>query len=141
VAYANAQRAQLIRTHERVVATRDRARVAIGVLFQQSVARLERAGRLLSAVSYRAVLDRGFALVRDLDGRPLREASAIGPGLAMEIEFTDGRVRARAEGGPTAVAFAAGGSSARIGELNPTSVKSRRRTRKTDGRQGSLFEP
>jgi exodeoxyribonuclease VII large subunit len=151
VAYANAQRAQLIRTHERVLATRDRARVAIGVLLQQSVARLERAGRLLSAVSYRAVLDRGFALVRDLDGRPLREASAIGPGLAMEIEFTDGRVRAWAEGGPTTVAFAAGGSSTRSGELNrapanptpanPTPAKPRRRTRNPDSGQGSLFEP
>ena len=146
VAYANARRAQLGRAQERVLATHERARIAIRVVLQHGSARLERAGRLLSAVSYRAVLERGFALVRDLEGLPLRSASAIGPGLAMEIEFIDGRVQARADGGPAIVATPAGGTPAGSGADSSgkpstnASPKPRRRTRDPDRRQGSLFE-
>src|SRR5262249_14338008 len=75
ISYANARRSQLARAHERVLASHERARIAIGVVLQQGFARLERSSRLLSAVSYRAVLERGFALVRDLDGRPMRTAA------------------------------------------------------------------
>ena len=53
---------------------------------------IERCGGLLSALSHRGVLARGFALVRDPDGRPLRAAAAINAGLRLDIEFTDGRV-------------------------------------------------
>ena len=49
------------------------------------------------AVSYRGVLARGFTLVRDLDGRPLRAAAAVPAGKRVDIEFSDGRVRALAE--------------------------------------------
>ncbi len=48
-------------------------------------------------MSYRAVLARGFALVRDAAGRPLRTAAAVTAGMAIEIEFSDGRVGARAD--------------------------------------------
>ena len=53
----------------------------------------ERAGQLLTAFSYRGVLERGFALVRDLDGSPLRRAAAVQAGQGLDIEFADGRVR------------------------------------------------
>ena len=43
------------------------------------------------------VLARGFALVRDLDGRQLRTAAAIVTGTRLDIELSDGRVRALAE--------------------------------------------
>jgi exodeoxyribonuclease VII large subunit len=36
---------------------------------------VERFGGLLAALSHRAVLARGFALVRDLEGQPLRTAA------------------------------------------------------------------
>jgi exodeoxyribonuclease VII large subunit len=65
-------------------------------------ARAERGGQLLAAYSYRGVLARGFALVRDAAGQPLRTAAAIGAGMAIEIEFSDGRVGARAGGAPSA---------------------------------------
>lgn len=58
--------------------------------------RLERAGRLLDALSYKGVLERGFALVRDGEGTPLHAASAVSSGQALEIEFRDGRVAATA---------------------------------------------
>jgi exodeoxyribonuclease VII large subunit len=69
----------------------------VTVLIRNRTARLERAERLLTAVSYRGVLARGFALVRDSDGAPLRTASAIDPGAQLDIEFADGRVSARAD--------------------------------------------
>jgi len=63
---------------------------------------VERAERLLSAVSYRGVLARGFALVRAADGKPLRSAAAVTPSLQLSIEFVDGRVRATADGAAAA---------------------------------------
>ena len=62
-------------------------------------ARAERGAQLLAAFSYRGVLARGFALVRDAAGRPLHTAAAVTAGMAIEVEFSDGRVGARAEGG------------------------------------------
>ena len=78
-----------------------RARRAIDTLLRQQAAALARDGQLLAALSHRGVLARGFVLVRDLDGRPLRLAASVGPGMAVDMEFSDGRVRARAEGAPT----------------------------------------
>jgi exodeoxyribonuclease VII large subunit len=42
-------------------------------------------------------LARGFALVRDRNGRPLRTATAVAIGARIDIEFSDGRVGARAD--------------------------------------------
>jgi exodeoxyribonuclease VII large subunit len=102
-AYVNARRAQIERARERTLALFGRARLAASALLQNRAARVERAGRLLTAVSYRGVLARGFALVRAADGKPLRSAAAVAPGLQLNIEFADGRVRATADG-PAAAA-------------------------------------
>ncbi|CAN5450755.1 exodeoxyribonuclease VII large subunit [soil metagenome] len=56
--------------------------------------------KLLVSLSYKSVLHRGFALVRDDSGRPLRESASIRAGQALDIEFRDGRVAARAGSGP-----------------------------------------
>jgi exodeoxyribonuclease VII large subunit len=52
---------------------------------------------LLSALSYRGVLARGFALVRDAQGQPVHAAAEIDPGAVLDIEFADGRVGATAD--------------------------------------------
>jgi exodeoxyribonuclease VII large subunit len=44
-------------------------------------------------------LARGFALVRDASGTPLRAASSINAGLALDIEFADGHIAATATRG------------------------------------------
>jgi len=67
-------------------------------LLAQHKARVERAERLLAAFSYREVLKRGFALVRDGEGRPLHSAAAVTGRMRLEIEFADGRVAAVADG-------------------------------------------
>ena len=74
------------------------------------------AGQLLAAFSYRGVLARGFALVRDGEGRPLRSAAAVTARMRLEIEFSDGRVGATADGGDAPPATARGKPRARGGE-------------------------
>ncbi len=64
---------------------------------QRHEARVAHSGQLLAALSYRSVLTRGFALVRDAEGHPLHAAGAIGPGAHLSIEFADGRVGATAD--------------------------------------------
>lgn len=56
--------------------------------------------KLMVSLSYKSILRRGFALVHDGSGRPVREAAAIRPGQAFEVEFRDGRVAAHADGLP-----------------------------------------
>ena len=61
-------------------------------------ARVETAARLLEGYSYRGVLARGFAVVRDARERPLPSAAAVRPGAALSLEFQDGRTAAQAAG-------------------------------------------
>ena len=96
-ANAAAHRMRIARERERVGAFAARAVRAIDNIFDGRWARCERDGQLLAAFSYRGVLQRGFTLVRDRGGRPLRAAAAVAPGMPIEIEFSDGRVGARAE--------------------------------------------
>ena len=49
--------------------------------------RLAQAGRLLDSLSYQSVLSRGFALVRDEKGSPVRGTAGVLPGAALELEF------------------------------------------------------
>jgi exodeoxyribonuclease VII large subunit len=98
VANAQAHSVRLARHHDRVVAFGERSQRAMRSLLSQRGARLERAERLLAAFSYREVLKRGFALVRDGGGHPLHSASAVSSGTRLDIEFADGRVAAIADG-------------------------------------------
>jgi exodeoxyribonuclease VII large subunit len=66
----------------------------------------------LEAVSYAAVLARGFALVtRDADGTVLAQAGAVAPGERLRLAFADGVVAATAD----AAAKDDGGSTPREG--------------------------
>jgi exodeoxyribonuclease VII large subunit len=98
VANAQAHRVRLARHRDRVVAFGERSQRAMLSLLSQRGARLERAERLLGAFSYREVLKRGFALVRDGEGHPLHSAAAVSSGTRLDIEFADGRVAAIADG-------------------------------------------
>jgi exodeoxyribonuclease VII large subunit len=60
-------------------------------------ARLDGLSRQLEALSYNAVLARGFALVRDAGGEPLTRAAEVAAGTRLAICFADGQVAAVAE--------------------------------------------
>ena len=92
-----AQRMRISREGERVGVLAERAARAMDNLLDGRWARCERDAQLLAALSYRGVLARGFALVRDRAGRPLRTAVSVTIGTPMDIEFSDGHVGARAE--------------------------------------------
>ncbi len=127
--YKETQSTRILRARERMTTLSERATRAMLNLLDNRDARAERAGQLLTAFSYRGVLSRGFALVRDGVGLPLRAAAAVSPGMALDIEFSDGRVGATA-----------GGVSQRV--ESPPFVSRRRRARRGGGDiegQGSLF--
>ena len=86
-----------------IVARLEQRRLRAGrVYLDRRSQRLRSAGQLLAAFSYRGVLARGFALVRDGEGHPLRAAAAVSGGMRLDIEFADGRVGAVADGEATA---------------------------------------
>ena len=99
----------------------------VNALIERRFASLDRADKLLAALSYQGVLARGFALVRDPAGPPIRSAAAISAGQALDIEFSDGRA--------TALATAAHGIP-----VKPRQPIRPRRSRGGSGEgQGSLF--
>ncbi|MBN9602273.1 MAG: exodeoxyribonuclease VII large subunit [Afipia felis] len=69
--------------------------------------RIQHSAQMLAALSYKGVLSRGFALVRDEAGQPLHHATQVGEGERISIEFADGRVAATAHGTPPSAKKAA----------------------------------
>jgi exodeoxyribonuclease VII large subunit len=104
---AQAQRQAIARDRERVARLAERARRALATATQRLSARITHSGQLLGALSYRSVLARGFALVRDEQGHALHAAASVGPGARLELEFSDGRVAATADADRPAAARAA----------------------------------
>ena len=95
--YKETQNNRISRARDRVIALTERSSRAMAAMTTTRVARLERSYQLLRAFSYQSVLDRGFALVRDSAGHPLRAAASVQPGMNIDIEFADGCVNATAQ--------------------------------------------
>jgi exodeoxyribonuclease VII large subunit len=131
-AYRDNRLSLIARQRDRVTASGERSRRAIGILLSGRAARADRAGQLLAAFSYRGVLSRGFSLVRDAAGHPVRTASAVQPGMALDIEFADGRVGATAD--------ATGKPARESSQPVPSPQPARRKSGGSGGSgQGSLF--
>lgn len=99
-----ALRAQIDRGKEKVARLATSARRCADLHIQQRETRLKYVAQLLNALSYKGVLDRGFALVRDEHGQPLHAAAHVGSGQHLTIEFADGRIGATANGEGAAAA-------------------------------------
>jgi len=131
---AQAQRQIIARDRERTLRLAERARRAFSTAMQRLEARVAHSGQLLGALSYRGVLARGFALVRDEQGHAVRAAAGVGPGAPLDIEFADGRVAATADADrPSAAPSSPPKTAAR--EAKPAGPK--RVAKPID--QGSLF--
>lgn len=63
------------------------------VAFQRQ--RFDGVAKLSETLSYKSVLRRGFALVRDEKGRPVHHAAEVKGWQALRLEFADGEVRVR----------------------------------------------
>jgi exodeoxyribonuclease VII large subunit len=152
---AQAQRQTIARERERAQRLAERARRALAFTTQRLQARVAHSSQLLAALSYRSVLARGFALVRDGQGLPVHAAVQIGAGARLHLEFSDGSVMATADSdrpAPSRVSKPAVGEKAAASELSsadrePRASDSRTSTSKTSASkrpakpadQGSLF--
>ncbi|KJS24819.1 MAG: exodeoxyribonuclease VII large subunit, partial [Hyphomonadaceae bacterium BRH_c29] len=98
-----------------------RARPALSRLIQQRETALASQAKLLETLSYQATLKRGYAIVRDTDGKLLRSAGPAANAPSLKISFADGDVMATPEGSSSA----------------PPASKAPKA--KPKGQQGSLF--
>ncbi|WP_116653102.1 exodeoxyribonuclease VII large subunit [Pelagibacterium sediminicola] len=62
---------------------------------------LDGVSKLLETLSYRRVLDRGFALVADETGTIVTSPQTVGPGEGLVITVADGRIDATVSGAPS----------------------------------------
>ncbi len=69
-------------------------------ILRDAQARFRQAASLLESLSYQKVLERGYAVVRDAKDRPVTSAAKLAAGMALALEFHDGRAPAVATGGP-----------------------------------------
>ncbi len=134
---------RLSRAAERADHLAARSRQALVVRVTQHRRALTAHSQLLTSLSYQSVIRRGFAVVRDGEGRTVRSATAATPGMALEIELEDGRIDA------TAVS-STGDAKDRSTEGSSRDLSSRTaprapgvsrspRSRSGSGGQGSLF--
>jgi exodeoxyribonuclease VII large subunit len=61
---------------------------------------LNQADKLLEALSYKGVLQRGYAVVKDEHGQLVRARAVLTPGQSVVMEFSDGEVAATVSGAP-----------------------------------------
>ncbi len=63
--------------------------------FEQQIDRkrsaLAACGQLFDSLNYKSVLQRGYALVWDADGQPVRATAGVFEGQALTLEFADGK--------------------------------------------------
>jgi exodeoxyribonuclease VII large subunit len=117
---APANLARLIeRGRDRLGTLADRANKAVLRRVERRRTAVDGQNKLLEALSYKSVLNRGFALVTSGDGL-VRSAAAVTPGLPLRLTFADGSAEAV-------------GMS---GEVKPKAAKP---TKPPGGGQGSLF--
>ncbi|MDZ5700079.1 exodeoxyribonuclease VII large subunit [Chelativorans sp. M5D2P16] len=110
------------RYHARLADAGERADRAIHARLDKSRTASDQAARLARSLSYEGVLERGFALVRDAEDRPLKHAAELKKGQELRLQFSDGSAGAIATGKPAAPA-----------RSKPAAAP------KEPGKQGSLF--
>lgn len=88
--------------HARSLLTPMSLRLRSGMTVRMSDCRkvLSQADKMLASLSYRNVLARGYAVIKDADGNLVQERAGLSPGDAVAIEFADGAVAATIAGSP-----------------------------------------
>lgn len=78
-------------TGQRLTRLSERLRPGINRVISDRQARLEGTSKLLETLSYKSILNRGFALVTDEKGNLVRAAESLEVGEAIGLEFADGK--------------------------------------------------
>ncbi|TPM40617.1 exodeoxyribonuclease VII large subunit [Mesorhizobium sp. B2-3-4] len=105
-----------------------RGRQAVLIRLERLRSRIGQADRLMATLSHKAVLARGFALVKDADGAVIKQAADVASGMTLSLEFADG----------TADAVATSGAARPKPAVKPAAKALVAKT-KEPGNQGSLF--
>ena len=90
---------EIERSNECVADYASRMERAFGHRLKRAGASLDSCSRMLESLSYRAILSRGFVLVRGAGGALRRRASAVQAGERLSLTFADGEVKAVATDG------------------------------------------
>ena len=117
-----AERERIGRCRDQVRNLGARSGRALDADLARRAARLAAASDLLGSLGYRSVLERGYALVRDVDGHPMPRAAGVGPGQVLELEFADGS------------------RYVQEGSARPQGVRARRKPSPPPLAQGQLFD-
>jgi exodeoxyribonuclease VII large subunit len=126
---------RVARGAERTAALHARLRRGILNSLGRQRRHLDGCAKLLTSLSYQGVLKRGFALVRNAQGKSVRSVRQVGSGQHLDIELADGHVATRAEET----------GKAEDGQTQPRSALRRSEPGRAktkagpDGSQGSLF--
>jgi exodeoxyribonuclease VII large subunit len=116
-------RTQTARVREQLIHLSRNADTAMRHQLARARAELAAQDRVLQSLSYKNVLKRGYAVIRDDENKPISQAAGLAAGTGVSIEFSDGRIGAiTTEGGA------------------PPSTGKKRATKPVDApKQGSLF--
>jgi len=85
---------QIQRERQHLVSFGRHADTAMSHALARSRSAISAQDRVLQSLSYKNVLQRGFAVIRDENNHPLTRAAGIGEGRAISVEFADGRISA-----------------------------------------------
>jgi exodeoxyribonuclease VII large subunit len=88
--------ARIERCGERVTTLDRRAGRALSNAVAKRRHSLDGTAQLLASLSYRSILNRGFAVVRDANGTMVRSAATVAAHDRLDIEVSDGRIVAQA---------------------------------------------
>ncbi|MFN7056989.1 exodeoxyribonuclease VII large subunit [Hyphomonas sp.] len=91
-------RAEIRGQRQRLRESAVRARPALMRLIEQKKAALNAEGKLLETLSYQATLKRGYAILRDADGRIIRSAPVAASTDTLRITLADGDLTASPAG-------------------------------------------
>ena len=90
--------AERMRRSERLAGLSDRAAIALSNRIDRARQKLAAQDRVLQSLSFREVLKRGYAVVRDEDNHVLTSALKVGPGRNLSVQWADGVVSVTTEG-------------------------------------------
>lgn len=130
------------RDRERVGVLTRRADTAVNADFKARRAAIAGQERVLNSLSYKNVLSRGFAVVRDENNVPLPRASGLGDRAKVEIEFADGRVSAITGAGASDAQAASVSEPEATLKAEPDAAKkpvAKKKKTRNPPEQGSLF--
>jgi exodeoxyribonuclease VII large subunit len=88
------ERVRVAQRRDLAARSAERLGPALKSQIQRKRARFDAVVQLFDSLNYKAVLERGYALVWDADGLPVRSTVQVAEGQALTLEFADGKAEA-----------------------------------------------